>query len=172
MLTLRLKGSFPLAIVPHPPCWQLRATRGAGHGDDASSALLGLLGHYGQQDADEAAKDHWSSGKLEPLGVTRLRPTLVPGSVHVLSQPLNVTVIYPPAAGVATDAVREAERVLDSATASALATGIALDLSPPRARRWRNVWKTMLTVREAPSIDSPMLDLVQRGQYVATSRNL
>lgn len=145
-------------------CSQLRATRDVG--EAAAGALLGLLGHYGQDDAEEAARVHWSTGKLEPAAASALRPALSDVSVHVLHQPYHLTVMRAPAACVASEAVRAAEDGLDQAAASAVATGFASGLAPPRARRWRNVYKTMITVREAPSIDSPMLDLVQRDEVL------
>ena len=55
-------------------CSQLQATRGGdARSQMAYCGLSRLLGHYGRNDADEAAKAHWSSGKLEPTAAAELR---------------------------------------------------------------------------------------------------
>lgn len=151
-------------------CSQLQATRGGdANSDGISRSLLGLLGHYGRNDADEAAKAHWSSGKLEPTAAAELRGVVLDrGGVHTLGDPHHLTIFAPPARAVAARAsVVKAERALDASASSAVESGVSIVLLPPRARRWRNVWHTMIIAREAPSMESRMVDLIPLAAELA-----
>ena len=139
-------------------CAQLQTMRG----EDA--AAMELLGHVGAPDAEALAKDTWSSGKLEPAEATRLRPI---ESVHILGAE-RVTLMPPPAAAVAArPEVERAERSLEAAmAANALPGAPTRQLEVPRSRRWKVVHTKAILIREAPSVDAPMLDLVLPGSEV------